>query len=132
MKKMLTITAMVGLVLVLLVGTGGRTSLAQEPARPPNHIISFTGTIVAVDRGSERIAVTIQMTNYPYLWQRGDTEWVDTASNTLYYLWLGDLRTPTTFAGLKVGQRVSINAVVNTTTITATRVEVNKPRYTSG
>jgi len=128
MKKTLTITAAVGLALALLVATGECKSLAQGPAQPANHVISFTGTIVAIDSGSERIAVTIQMTNYPYLWKRGDTEWVDTTSRTLYYLWLGDLRTPTTFAGLKVGQRVSINAIVNTR-ITARRVEVNKPRY---
>jgi len=129
MKKTLTIAAMVGLALVLLAGMGGRASLAAAPSQPPNHIISFTGTVAAVDRAGERIAVTIQMTNVPYVLKRGDTEWVGPPPSTLYYVWLGDVRTPATFASLKVGQRVSINAVAGKTSITANRVEVDKPRY---
>ena len=119
----------VGLVLMLLLGSGGRMSLAQTPSQPANHIISFTGTIAAIDSRSGRFSVTIQMTNNPYMYQRGDTEWVNTTTKTLYYAWVGDLRTPATFADLRVGQRVSINASVSTTAITASRVEVNKPRY---
>lgn len=129
MKKTLTAVALIGLACALLIGSGGQTALAQEPVQPPNHIISFTGRIVAVDRGAERIAVTIQMTNNPYIGRRGDTEWVNVTPTTLYYVWLNDLRTAGTFADLEVGQRVSINAVISTTTITANRVEVDKPRY---
>jgi len=129
MKTTLTIAAFVGLALMLLAGSGGLTSLAQGPVQPANHVISLTGRIAAIDSRSERIAVTIQMTNNPYMYQRGDTEWIDTTTSTLYYLWEGDLRTAGTFADLKVGQRVSINASVSTTAITASRVEVDKPRY---
>jgi len=129
MKKTLTMAALVGLALVLMAVSGGHASLAKGPTQIPNHIISLTGTIAAVDSSRQRIAVTIQMTNNPYMYQRGDTEWVNTTSSTLYYVWLGDVRTVSTFAALKVGQRVSINAVASSTTITASRVEVNKPRY---
>ncbi len=136
MRKKLTVVAFVGLALMLLVepalaaGAAGRSVLAeQRNVQTQKHIISFTGTVASVDSLSKRISVTIQMTNYPYIAKRGDTEWVYTTTSTIYYVWSGDLRTQATFSSLKVGQRVSINAVATTTRITATRVEVNKPRY---
>lgn len=136
MRKKLTVVAFVGLALMLLVepalaaGAAGRSVLAeQRNVQTQKHIISFTGTVASVDSVSKRLSVTIQMTNYPYIAKRGDTEWVYTTTSTIYYVWSGDLRTRATFSSLKVGQRVSINAVATTTRITATRVEVNKPRY---
>ena len=136
MRKKLTVLAFVGLALLLLVepalaaGTAGRTVLAeQRKVQPQTHIISFTGKIVSVDSVSKRISVSIQMTNNPYIAKRGDTEWVYTTTSTIYYLWSGKLRTRAYFSSLKVGQLVSINAAATTTRITASRVEVNKPRY---
>ncbi len=130
MNKTLTTITLVGLALVLLAGSGARMTLAQEPVQPPNHIISFTGTISEdVDEDDEGIYVTIQMTNNPYIFMRGDTEWVETTDTTIYYVWEGDVRKPATFADLEEGQLVSINAIVSTTAITASRVEVDKPRY---
>ena len=135
MKKTSTIIALVGLALVLFAGnclaagTSGRASVAVDPVQPPNHIISFTGTIQAIDSQDQSILVTIQMTNYPYIAKRGDTLWVETTDDTLYYVWLGDLRTTATFADLQEGQSVSINADISTTALTASRIEVDKPRY---
>jgi hypothetical protein len=129
MKKALTKKALVGLALVLLASFGAGSALAQDPVRPPNHIISFTGTIVDIDAATARIEVTIQMTNNPYIGRRGDTVWVDTTAATLYYVWDGVSRTATTFDYLQEFQKVSINAVVGETTITASRVEVDKRAY---
>ena len=136
MRQKLTGIAFVVLALVLLVepalafGLGeGRVLAGPEKVQPQKHIISFTGTIASVDSVGKKIAVTIQMTNYPYIARRGDTEWVTTTSSTIFYVWSGKLRTRATFSSLKAGQRVSVNATATTTQITASRVEVNKPRY---
>lgn len=129
MKKALTKKALVGLALVLLASFGAGSALAQDPALPPNHIISFTGTINDIDEATGKIQVTIQMTNNPYIGMRGDQVWVDTTAATLYYVWDGVSRTATTFDYLQKLQKVSINAVVGETTITASRVEVDKRAY---
>jgi hypothetical protein len=50
-------------------------------------------------------------------------------SKTVYYVWTGKSRRGAAFGDLGVGQKVSINALVTATAITARRVEVNKPRY---
>jgi hypothetical protein len=137
MRKRLMIIAFVGLALLLLVepalaaGSAGRTVLAaQKSAQPQKYVISFTGTIQSIDSANKRFSVAIQMTNYPYIAKRGDTEWVYTTGSTVYYIWSSSkTRTRGYFSSLQVGQRVSINAAATTTMITARRVEVNKPRY---
>jgi hypothetical protein len=122
-KKKLTVLAFVGLAFLLLAGPVLAGS--SRGAR----VISMTGTIKSVDKVKERIYVTIQMTNKPYLVKRGQTVWVEMGSKVVYYYWDGTRRTPYTFGQLKVDQKVAINAVVAGDTITARRVEVNKRGY---
>jgi hypothetical protein len=130
------VLALVGLAFVLLagpalaVGAGRDTVLAvKKVPRSQHQVISMTGRIETVDFSKKRIYVTVQMTNKPYLVKRGQTVWVDTTSTTVYYVWQNKIRRRATFGSLIAGQKVSINARVATPTITARRVEVNKPRY---
>jgi hypothetical protein len=133
-RKKLTILTLVGLALVLVsspvlaAGSSRDTYLAakQGPKRKA-HVISMTGTIQWAGNGT--ISVTVQMTNKPFVVKRGQTVLVKTTSNTVYYFWSGKNRRRASFGDLVGGQKVSINALVTTTAITARRVEVNKPRY---
>jgi hypothetical protein len=137
MSKTLTVLALVGLALVLVTGptlaagTGHGTVLAQQKVGPKTkpHVISFTGKITAINRASRSMSVYIQMTNTPFRVKRGTTQPVTVTSSTVYYLWDGKTRTRWSFDRLAVGDKVSINALATSTSITARRVEVNKPRY---
>lgn len=141
MKTRLTI-ATFWMLLILLASYGAGISFAEEPAQPPNHVISFTGRVEDMNSVDETMYVTIQMTNNPYIYMRGDTVWVYTTGDTIYYTWVWDdedwIRVEASFAVLKAmfdglleGEelRVSINADVIDTLLTANRVEVEKPRY---
>jgi hypothetical protein len=133
-RKKLMVLVMVGLAFVLLAGPvlaagSGRDAhwaVKQGPKRKA-HVISMTGTIQWAGNGT--ISVTVQMTNKPFVVKRGQTVLVKTTSNTVYYFWSGKNRRRASFGDLVGGQKVSINALVTTTAITARRVEVNKPRY---
>jgi len=113
---------------VLAAGSGRDTyqAVMQGPTRLA-HVISMTGTITRL--GTQSFYVYVQMTNKPYIVSRGTTVLVGTNARTLFYVWNGKTHQRVTFAALAVGQRISINAQVTTTAITASRVEVSKPRY---
>jgi hypothetical protein len=139
-RKKRIVLALIGLACLLLAvpvlaaGAGRDAVLAvKKVPRSQHQVISMTGRIEAVDTANKRIYVTVQLTNKPHLVVRGKTVWVGTTSTTVYYVWKDKIRRRATFGALAVGQKVSINARVaktaTTTTITARRVEVNKPRY---
>jgi hypothetical protein len=141
-RKKLMVLVMVGLAFVLLAGPvlaagSGRDAhwaVKQGPKRKA-HVISMTGTILSATCSA--ISVDVQMTNKPFLVKRGQQVQVDTTSNPVYVIWENP-RIRTRDCSLVIGYlssntKVSINARVTTigttTTITARRVEVKKPRY---
>lgn len=135
-RKKLTVLTLVGLTFVLLagsvlaVGPSRDTYLAaKQGPRRQAHVISMTGKITEIERSNKSISVAVQMTNKPFIVKRGQTVRVQTNSTTVFYVWTGKKRQRVTFSTLVEGQKVSINALVATTAITARRVEVNKPRY---
>lgn len=135
MKTKLTFLVFVTLALVLLVspvlaaGAGeSRTLVQQTRTYPKTHIISFTGKITSFT--ADGFYVYVQMTNNPYIARRGTSERVKVDSSTLYYEWISSSKRVVCHLGdLKLGDKVSINAVATTAVTTAKRVEVNKPRY---
>jgi hypothetical protein len=134
MVKKLTILALAALALALLAGPVLASSprqgaiVAQQKVGPKTkpHVISFTGTVM--DVGVGRISVYIQMTNSPFIAKRGTTPWVSTGTAACYQ-WSGKTKTRIACSAVAKGDRVSINALATSTSITARLVEVNKPRY---
>lgn len=115
---------------ILAAGAARDFRVAKKTTPPKEaHIISLTGTVLTVDNG--QITVAVQMTNIAFRSFRGTTATVYTAdSKILEWTSATKPRQRIPCDALAMGDKVSINGwVLSSDTISARRIEVNKPRY---